>query len=77
MSTQILLENFPHGVYVMSSIKDELIALIKNLPDESSIDEIMYHLYVKQKILHSTAQLAAGQTHDNDKVKALARRWLK
>ncbi len=60
----------------MSSIKDELIDFIKNMPDESSIDEIMYHLYVKQKILHSKAQLATGQTHENDEVKELANKWL-
>ena len=60
----------------MSSIKDELIDFIKNMPDESSIDEIMYHLYVKQKILHSKTQLAAGQTHENEEVKELANKWL-
>ena len=32
-------------------VKDEVISLIKELPDSSTLDDIMEQLYVKQKII--------------------------
>ncbi len=34
-----------------SNLKEEIIDLIKKLPEDATIDDIMYHLYVKKKIL--------------------------
>lgn len=34
----------------MSNIKKEAINIISNLPDSVAIEEIMYHLYVLDKI---------------------------
>ena len=31
-------------------LKEEVISLIKELPDDITLDDIIYHLYVKQKI---------------------------
>lgn len=33
----------------MNAVKDEAIRLIQSLPDDCSIEEIHYHLYVIQK----------------------------
>jgi predicted Zn-ribbon and HTH transcriptional regulator len=32
-----------------SNLKEEIIELIKELPENATIDDIMYHLYVKKK----------------------------
>ncbi len=61
----------------MATVKDAVISLVRDLPDDVSIDEIMYHLYVKQKILHGKQQLDAGQSHPHDEVKELAKKCLK
>jgi hypothetical protein len=34
-----------------SNLKEEIIDLIRKLPEDSTIDDIMYSLYVKKKIL--------------------------
>ncbi len=61
----------------MATVKDAVISLVRELPDDVSIDEIMYHLYVKQKILHGKAQLEAGHSRPHEEVKELAKKWLK
>jgi hypothetical protein len=34
----------------MQSAKEEVMQLLKELPDNSTLEEIQYHLYVRQKI---------------------------
>ena len=34
----------------MLSVKESALKIIKNLPDDCSIEDIQYELYVKQKI---------------------------
>ena len=33
-----------------SNLKKEIITLIEKLPEDTTIDDIMYHLYVKKKM---------------------------
>ncbi len=33
-----------------SNLKEEIIELIKKLPENATIDDIMYHLYIKKKL---------------------------
>ena len=44
--------------------------LIEHLPDQSSWDDIMYQLYVKQKIEEGLADIGTGRTIPHDQVKA-------
>ena len=50
--------------------------LIKELPDDVTLDEIMYHLHVKQKILRGLEDIKNGKIHDREDVKKMARTWL-
>ncbi len=34
----------------MSMIKDEVISLLDRLPDDASIEDVQYHLYVIDKV---------------------------
>ncbi len=45
----------------MSAIKEAAIRLIQALPDDCSLEEIQYHLYVQQKIENGIAAADAGQ----------------
>lgn len=53
-----------------NSAKDEAISWIKNLPEGVSLDKILYHLYVKQKILRGLDDLRHGMTVSHEEVKA-------
>ncbi len=45
----------------MSTIKEEAIRLIQSLPDDCSIEDIPYHLYVRQKVEKGLAAVESGR----------------
>jgi hypothetical protein len=52
----------------LNSIKEEVIQLIKDLPDEATLEDIQYHLFVKQKLLRAEEQIKEGNTIPHEKV---------
>ena len=54
----------------MQSAKQVAKAVIEQLPDQASWDEIMYELHVKQKIEEGLADIEAGRVIPHDQVKA-------
>ena len=44
-----------------TNLKEEIIALIKKLPEDATIDDIMYHLFVKKKILAGIKEIEQGK----------------
>ena len=50
-------------------LKEEVIALIKELPEDTTLDDIIYHLYVKQKLLKAKEDIAQGRTYSHEQVK--------
>ena len=58
-----------------SSIKEEVMSLLKKMPDDVSLDDIMYHLYVKRKILLGEEQLDKGNSFSQEEVKKMAEKW--
>jgi hypothetical protein len=45
----------------MKSLKNEALAAISSLPDDSSVDEIMYRIYVIDKIQKGQEAAASGK----------------
>ncbi|MGH8500644.1 MAG: hypothetical protein ACRERV_17805 [Methylococcales bacterium] len=54
----------------MATAKQAARQLIDHLPDEVSWDDIMYELYVRQKIEQGLADIDAGRTVPHEQVKA-------
>ncbi len=48
------------------TIKEETIDFIKTLPDDVSINEIMYHLYIKETVLQRITDI------EDEKVKPIS-----
>jgi hypothetical protein len=48
-----------------SSIKAQAARIVRELPDSASWDDVMYHLYVRQKIDTGLADIAAGRVHSH------------
>ena len=51
-----------------SNLKEEIIDLIRKLPEDATIDDIMYHLYVKKKILTGIKDIEQGKVIPHEKV---------
>lgn len=60
-----------------ANIKEGAISLIKNLPDDSTLEDIMEHLYVKQKILKGQKQLKTRQFYTHEEAREMMKEWLK
>ena len=61
----------------MSTIKEAVISLVEKMPEDSTLEDIMEHLYVKQKILKGQKQLETGQFYTHEEAKETMKEWLK
>jgi len=48
--------------------KEAVRALLNRLPDDCSLEDVLYHLYVLQAIEQGQAEVAAGRTIPHEKV---------
>ena len=57
--------------------KDTVRAVLERLPDDCSLDDVLYHLYVVQAVARGRADLEAGRTLSQQQVaEELRRKWL-
>ena len=54
----------------MTSVKQAAQEIIDHLPDDASWDDLMYELYVKQKIEQGLADIEAGRTVSHEAIRA-------
>ncbi len=60
------------------STKEAVLDLVRKLPDDCSLDDIQYHLYVLQTIERGRAEVAQGKIVSHEQVKQeLRTKWLK
>jgi predicted transcriptional regulator len=60
------------------STKEAVLDLVKKLPDDCSLDDIQYHIYVLQTIERGRAEVAQGNIVSHEQVKQeLRTEWLK
>jgi predicted transcriptional regulator len=60
----------------MATIKETVISMLKDMPENVSLEDIMEHLYVKQKILKGQKQLESGQFYTHEEAKEIMSKWL-
>lgn len=53
----------------MSSVKDAAQGVIDNLSEQATCDDLMYELYIKQKIEAGLEAAAEGRTVPHEEVK--------
>ena len=58
--------------------KEAVRALLERQPDDCSVEDVLYHLYVLQAIERGQADVAAGRTIPHEEVEhAMRRKWLR
>ena len=60
----------------MQTAKEEVIDLLNQLPDDSTLEEIQYHLYVRQKIQRGLQDVEQGNVKSQEEVENRMRKWL-
>jgi predicted transcriptional regulator len=60
-----------------ATAKAEVISWIKALPEDCTLDDIQYHLYVRRKVEAGLANSAKGNLVPHDEAKRRMNEWLK
>ena len=59
----------------MTIRKDEVLEMLRQMPDEVDVEELIYRLYLLEKLAAAEADIAAGQTLSAEEVKAQTASW--
>ena len=60
----------------VKTAKDDVRELLENLPDDASLEDIQYHLYVRQKIRRGLEAAEQGRTITHEEAARRMSRWL-
>jgi len=61
----------------MSQVKEAVIEMIKEMPDDSSLTDIMAELYFRQKVDRGLHELDEGKGITHKVVRERMKKWLK
>ena len=56
--------------------KQDVTQLLSQLPDDATLEDIQYHLYVLEKIQRGRADAAAGRVHTREQARVRLAQWL-
>ena len=59
-----------------ATAKQDVEQLLQQLPDDATLEDIQYHVYVLEKIRHGRADIAAGRRYTTDEARERLVRWL-
>jgi hypothetical protein len=60
---------------ILSMHKEEVLELVRQLPEEVDVEEVIYRLYLREKLAAAEADIAAGLTLSPEEVREQARTW--
>ena len=61
----------------MQTVKQEVVRMVSNLPDEVGYDEIMSEIYFRQKVDKSLKQIEEGKVISHEEAKKRISKWIK
>ena len=59
-----------------ASAKQEVAELLTQLPEDATLEDIQYHVYVLEKIQRGRADITAGRSHTPEQARERLARWL-
>ena len=59
----------------MNSAKEKVKSLLEKLPDDCTLEDVQYHLYVVEKIQHGIARAESEGTISQDEVERKYSEW--
>ncbi len=61
----------------MSPIKQQVIDLLKALPDDCTLEDIQYHLYVREKVAKGMQAIHRGRVVPQEQAEKRVKAWFK
>ncbi|GBD96825.1 MAG TPA: hypothetical protein ENG83_08925 [Nitrospirae bacterium] len=59
------------------AVKDKAIELIRSLPDDCTLEDIQYHLYVREKVESGIKAIDEGRVVSQEEAEKKVKEWLK
>lgn len=60
----------------MSGVKDEVASMLERLPEDASIEDVQYHLYVVEKVRNGLAAARTEGTVTQEQAEEKLGKWL-
>ena len=60
----------------MKTAKEQVHDLLQQLPEDSSLEDIQYHIYVRQKVQKGLQAVEKGKVISHEEVAERMARWL-
>ncbi len=60
----------------MSTMKDKVAELIHHLPEDTTLEDTQYHLYLLEKISKGQQSIKDGKGVSNEEAKARLSKWI-
>jgi hypothetical protein len=60
----------------MNTAKEEVLHILESLPEDASLEDIQYHIYVRQKIDHGLNDVETGHTLSEEDFDQQMAKWL-
>ncbi len=60
----------------MKTAKEQVLELLRQIPEDSSLEDIQYHIYVRQKVEKGLEAAKEGRVVPHEEVVNRMRRWL-
>ena len=61
----------------MATTKEAVLKMIERMPEDSSLESMIYELYFRQKVDRGLRELEKGKTVSHEDVKRSVSRWLR
>ncbi len=58
-------------------VKEQAIELIRSLPDDCTLEDIQYHLYVRAKVERGIRAIDEGRVVSQEEAEKKVREWIK
>ena len=59
----------------MATAKEEVRRLLEALPDDASLEDVQYSIYVRERIERGRKEAEAGKVIEQDEVEVRMRQW--
>jgi predicted transcriptional regulator len=60
----------------METAKEQVQEILETLPEDASLEDIQYHIYVRQKIQQGMDDVEAGRVISHEEVQRRLAKWL-
>ncbi len=60
----------------MSAVKEIVEEILEQLPDNTTLEEVQYRLFIRQKIEQGLADVDAGNVVSHEEAKQRMQKWL-